>query len=173
MDRGRRRWHDRLCAGICVEMMTVTIVMTMASSLLPCWPSEIAQWEPHILNNAARYRLDPDLVAAIVAVESHGDASLVSGMGAVGLMQVMPRGGAWWTGDRPSAEELVDPRTNLAWGCRILARCLRVAGHTWGPRGGVACYYGLEKPFTAAYVTAVSKRYNDAKRCHHHLRECR
>ena len=61
--------------------------------------------------------LQPDLVLAVIEIESHFDRYAVSSAGAQGLMQVMP----FWRGEigRPK-DNLTDVTTNLRYGCRIL-----------------------------------------------------
>lgn len=61
--------------------------------------------------------LKPDLVLALIEVESAFDRYAVSSAGAQGLMQVMP----FWKNEigRPD-DNLTDPYTNLRYGCRIL-----------------------------------------------------
>ncbi|MHA7814870.1 MAG: lytic transglycosylase domain-containing protein [Pseudohaliea sp.] len=66
---------------------------------------------------ATRSGLAPELVLAVIEVESAFDRFAVSRAGAQGLMQVMP----FWKGEigRPG-DNLTQNRTNLAYGCRIL-----------------------------------------------------
>lgn len=66
---------------------------------------------------ATRAELPPELVLAVIEVESHFDRFAVSGAGAQGLMQVMP----FWKKEigRPG-DNLTDNSTNLDYGCRIL-----------------------------------------------------
>lgn len=66
--------------------------------------------------------LPPELVLAVIEVESSFDRFAVSRVGAQGLMQVMP----FWKDEigRP-ADNLTDIRTNLSYGCRILEFYLR------------------------------------------------
>lgn len=74
---------------------------------------------------AARYDLDPFLVAAVIRVESRFFEGAVSEPGARGLMQVLPDTGRWVAeqigiGDfRPAM--LFDPRTNITIGTWYLA----------------------------------------------------
>jgi len=63
------------------------------------------------VESAARYGIDPNLVAAIMMTESSGNPNVTSPHGAVGLMQVI--GGSY------------DPETNVAQGVKILADDLR------------------------------------------------
>lgn len=66
---------------------------------------------------AARAKLPPELVLAVIDVESRFDRHAISRAGAMGLMQVMP----FWLKEigRPN-ENLFDIRTNLRMGCTIL-----------------------------------------------------
>mgnify|MGYP003113064684 FL=1 len=76
---------------------------------------------------ATRSNLSPELVLAVIEVESHFDRFAVSRAGAQGLMQVMP----FWRNEigRPG-DNLTDNATNLAYGCRILQFYLeREQGH--------------------------------------------
>ena len=71
---------------------------------------------------ASQSDLPPELVLAVIEVESHFDRFAVSRVGAQGLMQVMP----FWKEEigRPG-DNLTDIRTNLSYGCRILEFYLR------------------------------------------------
>lgn len=67
--------------------------------------------------NALRSELTPELVLAVIEVESAFNRFAVSRAGAQGLMQVMP----FWRREigRPD-DNLTDNATNLTYGCRIL-----------------------------------------------------
>ncbi len=87
------------------------------------WHPRVRQWEPLIVTEAQRRALDPDFVAALVWKESRGYQNAVGPVGAVGLMQVMPKeAGFDW---RPSQEALFNPETNLFWGTRTLATVVK------------------------------------------------
>ena len=66
---------------------------------------------------ASRAGLSPELVLAVIEVESAFDRFAISRVGAQGLMQVMP----FWKNEigRPD-DNLTDNATNLEYGCRIL-----------------------------------------------------
>lgn len=72
--------------------------------------------------------LKPDLVLALIEVESRFDRFAVSRAGAQGLMQVMP----FWKREigRPD-DNLTDIQTNLRYGCRILQFYIQKAGGNW------------------------------------------
>lgn len=94
--------------------------------LAPIWNETIRQWAPQIDRVAREQRLDPDLIAAVIHEESNGHVDVVSRVGAVGLMGVMPsRPGLEW---RPSSEALMDPERNLRWGVAILTEIIRQSG---------------------------------------------
>lgn len=72
--------------------------------------------------------LKPDLVLALIEVESHFDSYAISRVGAQGLMQVMP----FWKKEigRPD-DNLTDINTNLSYGCRILQFYLNKEDGNW------------------------------------------
>ncbi len=71
----------------------------------------------HIHREAKRAELKPDLVLAVIQIESRFDRFAISRAGAQGLMQVMP----FWKHELGQAEDnLTDVVTNLRYGCQIL-----------------------------------------------------
>ncbi len=77
---------------------------------------------------AKRAELKPDLVLALIEVESHFNRYAISRVGAQGLMQVMP----FWKNEigRPE-DNLTDINTNLSYGCRILQFYLQKEDGNW------------------------------------------
>lgn len=76
---------------------------------------------------ATRTQLEPELVLAVIQIESAFDPYAVSHAGAQGMMQVMP----FWKKEigRPN-DNLIDLATNLRYGCTILKHYLnREQGH--------------------------------------------
>ncbi|MEH6580999.1 MAG: transglycosylase SLT domain-containing protein [Halioglobus sp.] len=66
---------------------------------------------------ASRAGLPPELVLAVIEVESHFDRFAVSRVGAQGMMQVMP----FWKKELGRTDDnLTLQKTNLEYGCRIL-----------------------------------------------------
>ncbi len=70
-----------------------------------------------IHHEASRSDLQPELVLALIEVESHFDTYAISKSGAQGIMQIMP----FWLDEigRPD-DNLIDMKTNLRMGCTIL-----------------------------------------------------
>lgn len=71
---------------------------------------------------AQRAGLDPQLVFALIEVESNFRSDAISSAGARGLMQVMP----FWTDllSNGDARQLFEPRVNIRYGCLILRHYL-------------------------------------------------
>jgi len=72
-------------------------------------------------------QIPPDLVLALMEVESRFDRWAVSSAGAVGLMQVMP----FWPRQLGVQNQLVKVAPNIRMGCEILRYYLRVEHHDW------------------------------------------
>ncbi len=101
------------------------------------FPNKVRRWCGLITQYAGKHELAPDLVAALIWLESGGDPGAYSRSGAVGLMQIMPSDGlaASFTcvngpcfSDRPTSAELEDPEFNIAYGTRMLAGLVRKNG---------------------------------------------
>jgi soluble lytic murein transglycosylase-like protein len=118
-----------------------------------------------LYDTAARNRVDPLLLAAVVEAESRFTPDAVSPRGAVGLMQVLPA-----TGRRYDAGDLRDPYTNLEIGSRYLGGLIdhydgdlerALAAYNAGP-AAVARYDGIP-PYTETrtYVKKVLALYLD------------
>ncbi|MGK0500928.1 MAG: soluble lytic murein transglycosylase-like protein, partial [Oceanicoccus sp.] len=77
---------------------------------------------------ATKANLKPDLVLALIQIESYFDPYAISRVGAQGLMQVMP----FWKNEigRPE-DNLTDINTNLSYGCRILQFYLKKEKGNW------------------------------------------
>ena len=91
-----------------------------AGTLSPLFTAQVLRWEAEIQRWAAGSRLDPNLVAAVIQIESCGDPGAVSSSGALGLFQVMPF-------HFHSGEEPLDVETNARRGMEYLARSLDLA----------------------------------------------
>jgi soluble lytic murein transglycosylase-like protein len=95
--------------------------------------------------------LPPDLVLAVIDVESHFDNWAVSPVGAVGLMQVMP----FWPRQLGVQNQLVRVAPNIRMGCEILRFYLRAEHMNWAR--ALARYNGSAGRYT--YPALVMQRW--------------
>jgi hypothetical protein len=77
-------------------------------------------WEPFITRYSARTGVDPNLVRAIIYIESKGDPTSISRDGALGLMQIMPENAVYL-----GVNDLLDPEENINAGTRYLTMLLK------------------------------------------------
>jgi hypothetical protein len=123
----------------------------------PAWVRALA--EPI----AREYGLEPDLVLAVIAVESAFNAKAVSPKNAQGLMQLIPA-----TAKRFSVDDPFDPAENIRGGAAYLRwlserfagnTALALAGYNAG-EGAVQAHGGIP-PYaeTRHYVQAVARHY--------------
>ena len=73
----------------------------------------LRQFDTMILDAANKYNLDPDIIRAVVKVESDFDPLAVSKSGALGLMQLMPQ-----TAKELKVENPFDPQENIEGGVK-------------------------------------------------------
>lgn len=78
----------------------------------------ISQWSDLIETVAEPAEIDPRIIAAIIDVESSGDPTRINKLGCTGLMQVC------LFEDRPSQDELLNPKTNIEEGVDLLVEYL-------------------------------------------------
>ena len=112
---------------------------------------------------ATHYGVPPELIAALIDVESRWNPNAVSSKGALGLMQLMPA-----TARRFGAFRPFDPEQNIAAGTRYVTTLM------WEFHGDLrlvtAAYYAGDRwislkqlnyrnPDVVAYVQAVRRRY--------------
>jgi len=104
----------------------------------------------NIHREATRVRLPPELVIAVIEVESHFDTFAISRSGAQGLMQVMP----FWLNEIGHPEDnLVDMNTNLRMGCTILKYYMDMEKNNL--RGALARYNGSYGDIKHTYSNKV------------------
>ena len=88
---------------------------------------------------ATALALDPDIVLALIQIESAFNAYAVSRVGAQGLMQVMP----FWKKEIGRREDnLTEMETNLKYGCRILKHYIDREKNKGGLSMALARYNG-------------------------------
>ena len=138
---------------------------------LPDWQSE--DLARHLLATASKWKIDTNMLAAIVTVESSWHTHAVSSAGAIGLGQLMP-GTAATLGVDPR-----NPAQNLAGAAKYLRGLLQTfaanphryeltfAAYNAGPKaverfGGIPPYYETQR-----YVVKVLRAWRDLKAAVH------
>ena len=122
-----------------------------------------SEYDVLIERHATRHRVRPELVRAVIQVESAFNPVARSNKGAVGLMQLMPR-----TAAEVGVEDPYDPAQNIAGGVLYLRALLdrfdgneelALAAYNAGP-GAVERYGQRIPPYreTQAYVEKVKDR---------------
>jgi hypothetical protein len=145
--------------GILRPAETPTPAPYTGQKLSPNVPGRIARWQDEILTAAERYKLDPNLIAALMNTESKGDPEAVSQANAVGLLQVI---------DGPR-----DPQDNVLVGTKMLAESLRLfdedlelalAAYNAGSRS-VLAHKGIPPfPETQAHIQRTLASYDQFRR---------
>jgi hypothetical protein len=121
---------------------------------------EVKSVQPFLREAAARHGVDMELLKAVIAVESSFKHDAVSPRGAVGLMQIVA--------PADQTLRLLDPRTNILTGARMLAGLIKrfgridVALAAWNAgEGTVRRHGGVMPPIaeTQAHVHLVLELY--------------
>ena len=133
---------------------------------------EVKALQPVLREAAHATGVDEELLKAVITVESNYNARAVSPRGAVGLMQLTPvaadRYGTREERQRPAEERLLDARTNILTGARMLADLTRryggidVALAAWNAGEGTVRRAGGHMPEiaeTEAHVHMVLELY--------------
>ncbi len=165
-NRGRHRLRTLLLAAAALVIPGqlqklhpfVASVATSIGSVTPLPPDEAYD---HLIKEAAElYDLSPALIKAVIRTESSFDPSVVSPLGAQGLMQLMPA-----LAREMGVTDAFDPRENIMGGSKYLRQLLdatrgsiplALASYNAGP-GNVARYKGIP-PFkeTRNYIKKVT-----------------
>lgn len=115
-------FQDRFDAEVWLLAMSARLAPFMAN------PAKRLRFLRAVHRESHRAGVRPDLVLAVIEVESRFDQYAVSRAGARGLMQVMP----FWVKEigRPD-DNLTDMDTNLRYGCTILRFYLNKEDGRW------------------------------------------
>jgi soluble lytic murein transglycosylase len=117
----------------------------------------------HIQKAAERYSLDPELIRAVIKVESGYNPSAVSEKGAMGLMQLMPG-----TAEDMQVKEPFEAGDNIMGGSRYLRKMLDIfdgdlklslAAYNAGPNRVLPKRQVPGIPETVQYVKKVLREY--------------
>ena len=129
-------------------------------------PSERGRVARTIAREARRAGFSPELVLAVIRVESGGDPFAVSAKGALGLMQLRPRTaeavargiGVQWSGPVTLFDPVANVRLGVAYLERLRARygslSIALAAYNWGPTR-VSEMLRRSEPIPAAYSQRV------------------
>ncbi|TAL16125.1 lytic transglycosylase domain-containing protein [bacterium] len=131
-------------------------------------PSPGGSWMEYTDSIANYNALDPDLVHAVISVESGGNPDAVSPKGAMGLMQLMPG-----TADELGVVDPMEPTDNIRGGVKYLAGLIdrfdgnlehALAAYNAGP-GAVQKYAGIP-PYleTRQFVKKVLANYRNRQK---------
>jgi transglycosylase-like protein with SLT domain len=116
---------------------------------------------------SAQYKVDADLIASVIAVESNFEPKAISRRDARGLMQLLPE-----TAARLGVRDVFDPKENINAGTRYLSDLLRrydnnlalaLAAYNAGPEKVEK--FGSVPPYaeTISYVRRVKRAYENTK----------
>ncbi len=144
-------------------MKKLWLLLVLAPSQLGLGATGPSAPERYVAQYASQYRVPPELIAALIDVESSWNPHVVSKKGAMGMMQLMPA-----TARRFGAFQHFDEEQNIAAGTRYVTTLM------WEFRGDLrlvaAAYYAgdywigkkqlnYQNPDVVAYVQAVRRRY--------------
>ena len=109
-------FEDRFDAEVWLTDMSSRLQKTMPD------PLDRLELLKNVHYEASRVNLQPELILAVIHVESRFNRWAISSAGAQGLMQIMP----FWLKEigRPD-DNLFDLKTNLRFGCTILSYYLK------------------------------------------------
>ena len=108
--------QKRMLMGKAYEYAFVAALVAMVGSR----EMEIKAYTPMIIKYSEQNNVEPELVAAIIQVESSWYPKAVSEAGACGLMQVIPKWNPKKNGTLYTCDELKDPETNIKAGTKAL-----------------------------------------------------
>src|SRR5580704_17052152 len=146
------------------RLLLATPVVERAEPRAGKWLAKSAQYDPMIDRAARSAAVRPELVRAVIVVESAFNPHAVSKRGAQGLMQLRPA-----TARRYGVADAFDPEQNVAGGARYLRDLLERYGNNLeltlaaynAGEGAVERYGRSVPPFaeTRRYVPAVLRVY--------------
>jgi soluble lytic murein transglycosylase len=121
--------YNRKRSRIGLILLVLTVLLLIAGSN---WVGKIFYPFPYqdiIAKEAAKYDLDPLLVAAVIKAESNFEPRAVSVKGARGVMQIMPETGEWIAKQMGikgfQAADMERPSVNIKLGCWYLANLFK------------------------------------------------
>ncbi len=150
-------------------MKTKTVVLATAlvfgfAAVLSAFPVDLKKlYHPIVEKISLKYRIDADLIHAIIRAESNYDRFAVSNKGGMGLMQLMPATAAQY-----DVKNVFDPSDNIEGGTRYLKDLVELydgqtplvlAAYNAGQQA-VKKYKGIPPyPETRAYISRIQSTY--------------
>jgi len=157
-------------AGGILEVPVEEVMAIEPEDLFAPLPLPVATTAPFhemVKAAAARYSVDADLIASVIAAESDFDPKAVSKKNARGLMQLLPE-----TAARFGVQNIFDPQENIDAGTHYLRDLLRrydndlvlaLAAYNAGPEK--VLQFGRVPPYpeTVSYIRRVKRAYEKSK----------
>ena len=157
-------------AGGTVEVAAADVVNIEPEDTFVSAPAAAAPAAPYreiVKAAAARYAVDEELIASVIAAESNFDPKAISTRNARGLMQLLPE-----TAARYGVRNIFDPQENIDAGTHYLSELLRLynndlalalAAYNAGPEK--VQQFGSVPPYreTVSYVRRVKRAYESRK----------
>jgi soluble lytic murein transglycosylase-like protein len=144
-------------------MRLLCLLLVIATPQLGLGATGPSAPERYVAHYASQYCVPPELIAALIDVESGWDPNAASTAGAMGLMQLMPA-----TARRFGAFQPFDEEQNIAAGTRYVTTLMRefhgdlrlvAAAYYAGDRWVGKKQLNYQNPDVVAYVQAVRRRY--------------
>ena len=120
-----------------ILILVISIIIGLFSDiLLTCIEKLIYQENYYdlVMKYSSKYRVPPELVFAVINVESNYDKNAVSSAGAIGLMQIMPSTYEWIAsifGDSANVSRLYIPKVNVEYGTYYLRYLYDIFDCSW------------------------------------------
>ena len=111
-----------------LPLLSLCLAAQVAFPMSKAQHRNLCKWEADIVRESTRNNVDPEMLAALIYVESAYWPKAISSADACGLTQVVPKwtGGKETRGIRYTCEQLKNPKTAIRVGARILSYNIRV-----------------------------------------------
>ena len=109
----------------------------------------------HVYARADQHKIDPLFLLSIINTESSFNTKARSSVGALGLMQVLPK----WHKDKIKGRDITKVSVNIEVGTKIIDDCLKK--HKDNVEKGLYCYLGGR---SKSYVNKIYKTHSEIKR---------
>jgi soluble lytic murein transglycosylase-like protein len=150
-----------------LSLLSLCLAAQIALTMSSTQHRNLCKWEADIVRESSKNNIEPELLAALIYVESAYWPSSVSYANACGLTQVVPKwtGGKETRGIKYTCEQLKNPRTAIKVGARILSYNVRVYAKGNTDKGlcfynaGSKCLRGTSFYKRLYYVKKINKFY--------------